>query len=113
MKTLLPSLGTSFWVGQFSPILQKCSINGWPIVGDGSGKVGILDSKALEYNMDKGPIVGDGSDKVGADNKVVGQGGGMANLMKMTRFLAGQCQIGQGWQGCGVGQWLNVCGGRQ
>jgi hypothetical protein len=60
-------------------------MDGWPIVGDGSGKVGILDSKAHECNMDRGPTMGDGSGKVAVDNKVVG--GGMANLVMMTRFF--------------------------
>lgn len=74
MKALMPSFGISFLARQYLPI-QKWSMDGWPIVGDGSGKVGIVDSKAHECNMDKGHLVGDGSGKVGVDNKVVGAGG--------------------------------------
>jgi len=53
----MPLVGTSFLARQFSPI-QKWSMDGWPIVGDGSGKVGIVDSKAHECKMDKGHLVG-------------------------------------------------------
>jgi hypothetical protein len=86
MKALLSSLDTFFLVGQFSPI-QKCNMDGWPIVGVGHGKVGILDNKAHECDMDKGPLVGDGNGKVGVDSKDVGGGGGW-NFMNKIILMA-------------------------